>query len=341
MRSLSVVCAVYNEEAAVPLLLDQLAAVLGSLDLTFEIIIVDDGSTDASAVRARGAIGKIPGLRVVQLYRNYGQVMALSAGMSVARGEWVAMLDGDLQHDPEDIRRLVAETRQGHDLVATYREHRQETPFRIAVSWVGNRVNRYLTGIVIRDFGSAYRLFDARLLDMLTDEAGYVIYNTPALYIHARSLVELPITQFRRRYGHSKWNLIAFILFNMDFLIHSVKLIQLLLGIGLFGLVFGALLYLLNLIGFAEPARAISAPVTIAFTSLLVIILAVLWRELMQTQRYARGIPPFLLTGIWSDTGNGVAGLEDGPRLRSGRTIRMNVQPLVTTGGKSCDRFKS
>jgi glycosyltransferase involved in cell wall biosynthesis len=323
--SLSVVCAIYNEEEAVPQLLNRLATVLSSLGLGFEIIIVDDGSTDGSLRRARQAIGKIPGLRVVQLYRNYGQVMALSAGMSFARGDWVVMLDGDLQHDPEDIRRLVGEAQKGHDLIATYREHREETSLRLAVSWVGNRVNRYLTGIKIRDFGSAYRLFSARLLDSLTDNAGYVLYNTPALYIHARSLVELPITQFRRHYGSSKWNLIAFILYNLDFLIHSAKPVQLMLGLGIFGISLGALIYIFSLVGFAEPARAISAPVTISFTAMLVVILAVIWRELMQTQRYARGVPPFLLTGIWHDTGNGVAGLEAEPRLRSGRMIRQMV----------------
>src|SRR5437870_3550158 len=179
--ALSIVCTVYNEENAISELLDQLAAVLSTLDLSSEIIMVDDGSRDHTLVRLKGRIGHAAGLRIVELYRNYGQVAALGAGMSVARGDWIIMLDGDLQHDPQDIRRLVAEVAHGHDLVATYRDRREETNFRLAVTWLGNHVNRYLTGEQIRDFGSAYRLFSARLLAMMTDGFGYVHYNTPAL----------------------------------------------------------------------------------------------------------------------------------------------------------------
>jgi glycosyltransferase involved in cell wall biosynthesis len=317
--ALSVVCTVYNEEEVIPELLDKLALVLSTLEISSEIIMVDDGSTDRTLARLKSMIGHAPALRIVELYRNYGQVAALGAGMSVARGDWIVMLDGDLQHDPQDIRRLVAEIANGHDLVATYRDRREETNFRLAVTWVGNRVNRYLTGERIRDFGSAYRLFSARLLDMMTDGFGYVHYNTPALYINSRSGVELPITQFRRRYGASKWNLISLIQYNLDFLIHSKKITQVLLTIGMLGMFIGAALYVSSLSGFAEPARAITAPISIAFTSFLVMLLAVIWREVMQTQRYARGQPPFLIAEIWQDCGDGSLGPESGPHLRSAR----------------------
>src|SRR6516164_788508 len=317
---LSVVCTVYNEEEVIPELLDKLALVLSTLDLSSEIVMVDDGSTDRTLPRLKSMIGQACGLRVVELYRNYGQVAALGAGMSVARGDWIVMLDGDLQHDPQDVRRLVAEIANGHDLVATYRDRREETNFRLAVTWVGNRVNRYLTGEQIRDFGSAYRLFSARLLDMMTDGFGYVHYNTPALYINARSRIELPIIQFRRRYGASKWNLISLIQYNLDFLIHSKKLTQVLLNIGVLGILAGVVLYVSSLVGFAEPARAITAPISIAFTSFLVMLLAVIWREVMQTQRYARGQPPFLISGIWQDCGDGSPGLETLSCFRSARS---------------------
>ena len=317
--ALSVVCTVYNEEEVIPELLDKLVLVLATIDLTSEIVMVDDGSTDCTLARLKSVLGHAPGLRIVELYRNYGQVAALGAGMSVARGDWIVMLDGDLQHDPQDIRRLVAEIANGHDLVATYRDRREETRFRLVVTWVGNRVNRYLTGERIRDFGSAYRLFSARLLDMMTDGFGYVHYNTPALYINARSCVELPIIQFRRRYGASKWNLISLIQYNLDFLIHSKKLTQVLLNIGVLGILVGIILYVSSLTGFAEPARAITAPISIAFTSFLVMLLAVIWREVMQTQRYARGQPPFLIAGIWRDHGDGSPGLEAAPHFRAAR----------------------
>ena len=122
---------------------------------------VDDGSSDGSLDTLREHVGKIAGLRVVELYKNSGQVAALSAGMSVARGRYVVMMDGDLQHDPADVRRLFDLAREGHDLVATYRRQRQDTLLRRLVTWSGNRINRALTGLPIRDFGSAYRMIDA------------------------------------------------------------------------------------------------------------------------------------------------------------------------------------
>jgi glycosyltransferase involved in cell wall biosynthesis len=131
---LSVVCTVYNEEEVIPELLDKLALVLSTLDFSSEIVMVDDGSTDRTLARLKSMIGHTPGLRIVELYRNYGQVAALGAGMSIARGDWIVMLDGDLQHDPQDIRRLVAEIANGYDLVATYRDRREETKFRLAVT---------------------------------------------------------------------------------------------------------------------------------------------------------------------------------------------------------------
>lgn len=316
---LSIVCPVFNEEQAVPTLIDLFAQALPNLDMRAELIMIDDGSSDATLARLKEAVGRVPDLRVVQLYRNYGQVKALGAGMTFARGDWIVMLDGDLQHDPADIFRLFAEVRNGHDLIATYRVRREEKRVRLLVTWIGNRVNRYLIGVPVADFGSAYRLFSARLLEMMTDQLGYVHYNTPALYMNARSYVELPIAQSSRRFGRSKWSLIAFIMYNLDFFIHSTKIIQILLNVGLFGMIIGVLLYSMTWFGLAEPARAISAPVSIGFTSFVVMLLTVVWREVMETQRYARGQPPFMIAGIWHDCGSGVPALEPEVRLRFGK----------------------
>jgi len=314
--ALSIVCTVFNEEDAIPTLIDRFAQTLLNLGLRAEVIIVDDGSTDATLARLKDAIRRLPTLRVVQLYRNYGQVRALGAGMTFARGDWIVMLDGDLQHDPADIHRLMVEANKGHDLVATYREQRQETRLRLLITWLGNRINRYLVDMPIADFGSAYRLFSARLLEMMTDRVGYVHYNTPALYRNARSYVEIPIIQSRRPFGHSKWSLISFILFNLDFFTHSTKVVQILLNIGLLGIMVGAVLYFFTFFGLAEPARAISAPVSIAFTSFVVMLLSVVWREVTETQRCARGQPPFIVAGIWHNRDNDAPVLEQKVRLR-------------------------
>jgi dolichol-phosphate mannosyltransferase len=296
---LSIVCAVYNEAPAVSELLRRITDAVSTLDSLYEIVAVDDGSNDTTLATLKEATLSYPYLRVLELYRNYGQVAALGAGMSIAQGQWIVMIDGDLQHDPKDIRRLVAAADNGHDLVATYRERREERFSRLAVTWIGNRINRYLTGVNIRDFGSAYRLFDSCLLDMLTDTAGYVHYNTPALYMNARSWIELPIAQRHRPFGASKWDLLSFISYNLDFLARSRKVTQLLLTLGTIGMVIGGGLYLLSITNVLEDVRAISAPMSIALASLLIVLSAIIWREVMQTQRLARGEPPYLITGIW------------------------------------------
>ena len=307
---LSVVVAVYNEEQSVSPLLAKLSAVLSSLRLSYEILIVDDGSTDGTLRALKEQVGRVVGLRVIELHRNVGQVGALSAGMSVGRGRWIAMMDGDLQHEPEDLKRLVKKMLEGYDLVATYRERRVDKLNRRLITWCGNRINRYLTGVNIRDFGSAYRLFTAEILAMLKDTRGYVHYNTPEIYMNARRWTELPITQYGRAHGSSKWTLLMFILYNLDFIVSSPKVTQLLIGLSMVGVAIGSALYALYLFGSFEEVSAISAPVSIVFTSVLISILAVIWRETMRNQRFARGYPPFLIQAIWSD---GQAALDRDP----------------------------
>jgi glycosyltransferase involved in cell wall biosynthesis len=296
---LSIVCPLFNEAPAVAELLRRITEALATPDLSYEIVAVDDGSTDATLATLKDAMLAYPSLRVLELYRNYGQVAALGAGMSVARGRWILMIDGDLQHDPGDICRLIAAANEGHDLVATYRERREEPFSRLAVTWIGNHINRFLTGVDIGDFGSSYRLFDSCLLDMLTDMAGHVHYNTPALYINARSCIEIPITQQHRPHGTSKWDLNAFISYNLDFLARSKRITQLLLAIGIMGMVISGVLYLLSLADVLEGVRTVTTPMSIALVSLLIVLSAIVWREVMQTQRLARGEPPYLINGIW------------------------------------------
>lgn len=293
----SIVCPVFNEKEIVPKLLDLFQKVLPTLDRSYELIMVDDGSLDGTLDLLKARLGEIPDLKIVQLYRNYGQVAAASAGMSIAKGDWIIMLDGDLQHDPSDIARLVAEIANGFDMVATYRSKREETPLRLLITFIANRVNRFATGVKVKDFGSGYRLFSARILDMITDARGYVHYNTPALYLYARAIVEIPIVQSRREHGSSKWTFNQFILFNLDFFLHSKKAIQVLLSLGFLGIFIGASMYVLCLLGLGV-AKSISAPITICFTSFLSFLLAVIWREVLQTQRFALGLPDFLIANI-------------------------------------------
>jgi glycosyltransferase involved in cell wall biosynthesis len=297
---LSVVSAVYNESGGIREFLDRLTAELSKLDFLYEVIIVDDGSTDATLGLLKEDLERVPNLKVVELRKNVGQIAALGAGMTITSGEWVLMLDGDLQHDPDDIPRLLAERGDGHDLIATYRTKRDESLRRKFVTKVANFTNRKLTGLDIKDFGSAYRLFDSGLLDFMRDGEGLVGYNTTTLYASARRVSQIPITQHRRPHGDSKWGLIQFISFNLDILAESPRVTHVLILVSVLGLLAGAALYLANIFGAFDQVKAISAPVSIALGSLQIGLLGVLWRELISVQRLIRRTPPFSIIAIWS-----------------------------------------
>ena len=295
---ISLVSAIYNEAEGVDLLLEKINEVFSKVTQSYEIIIVDDGSSDDSLEKLKKAVDIIPNLKVVELYKNVGQVKALGAGMTVAKGKWIVMMDGDLQHNPEDILQFIEKTKEGYDLVATYREHRVETLQRKFISWLGNRVNRYLTGLKIRDFGSGFRMFNALILENLKDSQGYVHYNTPMLYVGAKKIAQLPITQHKRPFGKTKWNLGMFISYNLDFITVSDKFVRILLYLGFFGFFAGALLYVCKFFQIFNQVNAISAPVSIALTSFLLVIMAIVWREIIVNQRISKGTPPFIINTI-------------------------------------------
>ena len=122
----SVVIPVYNEEDNVRPLLMSLQSVMESLGQPYELVVVDDGSTDATRSRLRDLTGEIPRLRVVQLRTNFGQTAALAAGFDLARGALIITLDGDGQNDPADIPRLLDKLKEGYDVVSGWRHDRQD-----------------------------------------------------------------------------------------------------------------------------------------------------------------------------------------------------------------------
>jgi len=295
---LSVVIAVYNEEKIVPELLSRLSQTLGSTDLDYEIVIVDDGSSDGTRAVLLEHLTTCPNLRVVTLYRNAGQVAAISAGMSVARGGWILMMDGDLQHNPADIPMFLAARSDGSDMVASYRLKREESVRRKLITKVFNLINRTLTGVNISDFGSSYRLIRFEIIAMMKDRSGYVHYNTPNLFMNARKFIEIPITQWQRKSGASKWTFLMFVLFNFDFLMSTMRPILLAVCGALGGMAIGIVLYFFHLIGAISSVQALTGPVSIFLTSVVIFMLAVIWREVVRMRALILGVPPFLISAV-------------------------------------------
>ncbi len=126
MHGISIAVAVYNEEESLPFLCEKLHAVMSGLGKTYEIVLVDDGSTDTSWKVMNEQAGKYPNLKLVKFRRNYGQTAAMSAGINESDGAVLITLDADLQNDPADIPALLAKLDEGYDVVSGWRKDRQD-----------------------------------------------------------------------------------------------------------------------------------------------------------------------------------------------------------------------
>jgi dolichol-phosphate mannosyltransferase len=199
--AVSVVVPLFNEEDNVSILQAELAAALAGID--HEIIFVDDGSSDQTVSR----LTKAPEVRILRFARNAGQSAALYAGANAARGSVVVLIDGDLQNDPADIPRLVAEMDRGADLVCGYRAQRKDTLVKRLTSRIANFVRSRFTKDGVRDTGCTLKAMRRECVRTLVPFKGMHRF-IPALVKGAGyRLVEVPVNHRARRFGESKYGL--------------------------------------------------------------------------------------------------------------------------------------
>jgi len=199
--AVSVVVPLYNEEENAPLLQAELATALSGL--AHEVIFVDDGSTDHTLSRLTNA----PGIRILQFEKNAGQSAAMYAGANAARGAVVVLIDGDLQNDPADIPRLLAEIERGADLVCGYRAQRKDTLLKRLTSRIANFVRSRFTKDGVRDTGCTLKAMRRECVRTLIPFKGMHRF-IPALVKGAGyRLVEIPVNHRARKFGQSKYGL--------------------------------------------------------------------------------------------------------------------------------------
>jgi len=205
---ISVVVPLHNEEAAAPRLLDQLCSTLSVITKDFEIIFIDDGSTDKTLSSLLAVSEKYPQLKIVEFARRHGQTAALAAGIDVARGEVIITMDGDLQHDPREIPRFLSKLEEGFDIVSGWRKGRNDNFFfRRIPSGIANGIMRYVSGTSIKDFGSTYKAYRAQTVKKI-ELFGELHRFIPILAAkNGAKIVEIPITVAARVHGSSKYNL--------------------------------------------------------------------------------------------------------------------------------------
>ncbi len=219
IKSLSAIVPVYNEEDNLPPLHRQLTEVLGQLESDYEIIVIDDGSTDGSFAVLTRLLQEDRHLRVIRFRRNYGQTAAMAAGLSHARGEVIVTLDGDLQNDPKEIPRLLAKLEDGYDLVSGWRMNRQDPYFsRILPSSIANWLISWVTGVKLHDYGCTLKVLRANIAQELK------LYGEMHRFIPAlaatlgASIAELPVNHRPRRKGVSKYGIFRTVRVLLDLL---------------------------------------------------------------------------------------------------------------------------
>lgn len=197
----SVVVPLFNEEANMPILQSELRAALGGLD--HEIIFVDDGSIDRTVERIENAAN----VRVLRFAKNAGQSAAIYAGLQAACGATAVLIDGDLQNDPADIPKLVAEISRGADLVCGYRAQRKDTLVKRLTSRVANFVRSRFTKDGVRDTGCTLKAMRRECIGALIPFKGMHRFIPALIKAAGYRLVEIPVNHRPRRFGRSKYSL--------------------------------------------------------------------------------------------------------------------------------------
>jgi glycosyltransferase involved in cell wall biosynthesis len=204
---ISIVIPVFNEGDNVRPLLTALEASLSELGTSYEVIVVDDGSTDATYARLEEEAAKNPRLRVIRLRRNYGQTAAMAAGFDHARGSVIIPMDGDLQNDPADIGRLLEKIDEGYDVVSGWRKSRQDNVVRRLPSRVANWLIGRVTGVRLHDYGCTLKAYRAEIVRD-TQLYGEMHRFLPALAHQAGArIAEIPVQHHPRTAGRSNYGL--------------------------------------------------------------------------------------------------------------------------------------
>ena len=199
--AVSVIVPLFNEEENMSILQSELNATLGGID--HEIIFVDDGSVDRTVER----IVTAPNIRVIRFGKNTGQSAAIYAGLEAARGATAVLIDGDLQNDPADIPRLLAEIDRGADLVCGYRAQRKDTLVKRLTSRTANFVRSRFTKDGVRDTGCTLKAMRCECVSALVPFKGMHRFIPALVKAAGYRLVEIPVNHRPRRFGQSKYGL--------------------------------------------------------------------------------------------------------------------------------------
>ena len=205
---ISVVIPVYNEEDSIEPLYKELKSALTGLKKTYEIIFIDDGSTDRTFKILEGFHKKDKNTTVIKFRKNFGQTPAISAGFNNSKGDVIITMDADLQNDPKDIPRLLKEIEKGYDVVSCWRKYRKDSVITKKIpSKISNIIAKKMTGVNINDFGctlKAYRREAIKDIELYGEMHRYI----PALVSWKGFRIgEIAVKHHERKFGETKYNM--------------------------------------------------------------------------------------------------------------------------------------
>ena len=205
---ISVVVPLYNEEESVNLLYDSITHVMNGLNRQYEIIFIDDGSTDTTFVRVKAIHQEDPRLKVIKFRKNYGQTPAMQAGFDHANGKIIVSMDGDLQNDPKDIPKFLEKIEEGYDIVCGWRKNRKD---KLVTSKIPSKIANWLigkvTGVKIHDNGCSLKAYKSATIKKTR------LYSEMHRFIPAMTSIigarytEIVVNHHARRFGTSKYGL--------------------------------------------------------------------------------------------------------------------------------------
>ena len=313
---LSIDIPVYNEEDNIPLLHERVHSALEDAGVSYEVIIVNDGSTDRTGDRLRSIAEKDPKLKVVNFRRNFGQTAAMMAGIDYASGDIVVGLDGDLQNDPADIPRLVAKLEEGYDVVSGWRRDRKDAALRRNLpSRIANWLISKLSGVALHDYGCTLKAYRRDVIK------GVRLYGEMHRFIPIYAswqgglVTEIPVNHSPRIHGRSKYGLERIIKVVLDLIVvkflasYANKPIYVFGGFGLISIgiafVAGVLAVYLKLF---QGVSFISTPlpllVALAFiTGVMSILMGLIAEIIMRTYYESQGKQVYLVRDTINLTG--------------------------------------
>ncbi|MBF0134566.1 MAG: glycosyltransferase family 2 protein [Magnetococcales bacterium] len=245
---LSVIIPVYNEEESIQPLCQDLLAVLESIGMSYEVILINDGSFDRSQEQLRKVAAEHDHFKVIRFRRNFGQTAAIMAGIQYAQGEIIIPMDSDRQNDPRDIPRLLSKLDEGYDLVSGWRKVRKDNPLiRTLPSRMANWLISKISGVHLHDYGCTIKAYRRSVIH------GVKLYGEMhrfiPIYAHwmGALVTELEVTHYPREFGRSKYGLNRIVKVILDLMVikfldkYFVKPIYLFGGFGLLALFFSGI----------------------------------------------------------------------------------------------------